>query len=296
MKKKITLLVIFYFLVLTGLLFPVSDFKLEKDVNVPAGDTYPNSIISLKGKLHIEGNVKESVMLVGGELVLNGTVEEDVICIASRVKIGKNARIKRDLYVIGGNLERETGAEVKGEFFYFKFDLKKIENSIIPILSDARTFSFFKTVKIILWFIISLIVFAVVPKRINSAEAIFDSHRLKIGTIGLLSLFSFIFLLFIAIILSFVIIGIPLLIILMLLYLVLFVFGRTVMFYYIGIKLSHLVKLKHVIPVFFILVGVAFYAILKFLPIVGPVLLIVLNIFELGIGVGYFLRKKLKLA
>ena len=40
-----------------------------------------------------------------------------------------------DLFVIGGTLERSPGAKVSGEFFYFKFNLQKIENTIIPILS-----------------------------------------------------------------------------------------------------------------------------------------------------------------
>jgi len=291
--KKLILLLFIEILIVTGLLFPASDFKLEKDVTLPENETYNHSIVSLKGKLDIKGSVKESVLLVGGSLSLDGVVSEDVICIASRVTIGKNAVIKRDLFIIGGALERDPGAKVEGEFFYFKFDLKRIENTIIPILSDSRTISFFKAVNIILWFIIALIVFVVVPHRINSAEEIFESHRLKIGVIGLLALFCFIFLLFISIILSFVIIGIPLFIALILFCFITYVFGRTVMFYFIGIKLTHLVKLKTVPPAVYILVGVIFYALLKFLPILGPVLLVVLNIFEFGIGVGYFFRKRL---
>jgi uncharacterized membrane protein len=65
------------------------------------------------------------------------------------------------------------------------------------------------------------------------------------------------------------------------------------MFYFLGIKLTHLVKLKTLPPAIFLLVGVILYALLKFLPILGPVLLVVLNIFEFGIGVGYFFRKRL---
>jgi len=293
-RKKLVLLLVIQMLMVSGFLFSLSDFKVEKDLTVPENTVYPHSIISLKGNLDIKGSIKESVFLVGGQLTLDGVVEEDVICIASQVKIQKNALIKRDFFIIGGTMERDTGAKVEGEFVYFKFDLKKIENTIIPILSDSRTISFIKTVKIILWFIITLIVFAVVPKKINSAEEIFDKHRLKIGAVGFLSLFSFIFLLFIFIILSFVVIGIPLLIISILLYFVTFIFGRTVMFYYIGLKLSRFLKFKNITPAIFIMIGAIIYALLKFLPVMGPILLIVLNIFELGIGVSYFLRKKLK--
>lgn len=292
--KKFILLLVIEILIVTGLVFPASDFKLEKDVTLPENETCSHSIVSLKGKLDIKGSVKESVLLVGGSLSLDGVVAEDVICIASRVTIGKNAVIKRDLFIIGGSLEKEPDAKVEGEFFYFKFDLKRIENTIIPILSDSRTISFFKAINIILWFIIALIVFVVVPQRINRAEEIFESHLMKIGVIGLLALFCFIFLLFISIILSFVIIGIPLFIALILFCFITYVFGRTVMFYFLGIKLTHLLKLKTLPPAIFLLVGVILYALLKFLPILGPVLLVVLNIFEFGIGVGYFFRKRLR--
>lgn len=294
MMKKLILWFFIEIIMVSVFLFPSTNFKIEKKLSLPENETYSNSIIALKGQLDIKGNVKESIFLLGGKLTLDGLVEEDVVCIAAKVKIGKNAVIKRDLFVIGGTLERDEGAKVNGEFFYFKFDLKKIENTIIPILSDSRTISFFKAVKIILWFIIALIVFAVVPKKINNAEEMFDKQEFKIGAIGLLSLFSFLFLLFISIILSFVIIGIPLLFILILLYSVIYIFGRTVMLYYIGMKLSHRMKLEDISPAFFIMIGIILYAILKFLPVLGPILLIVLNIFELGIGVSYLLRKKLK--
>ena len=292
--KKLILLSAIGILIVTGLLFPASDFKLEKDVTLAANETFNHSIVSLKGNLDIKGSIKESVLLVGGNLTLDGVVAEDVICIASRVTIGKNAVIKRDFFVIGGSLEKDPGAKVEGEFFYFKFDLKRIENTIIPILSDTRTLTFFRAVNIIFWFIIALVVFAVVPQRINRAEEIFASHRLKTGVIGLLALFCFIFLLFISIILSFVIIGIPLFIALILFCFITYLFGRTVMFYFIGIKLTQLVKLKAIPPASFILAGAILYALLKFLPILGPVLLVILNIFEFGIGVSYFFRKKLE--
>lgn len=304
MKKTLTLLfiagvlaasVVTLFPASGGMVLPASDYKMQKNISVSRDQTFPQSIISFKGKLDIKGSVNESVILVGGALNLDGVVAEDVICFAADVKIGKNAHIKRDLFIIGGTLDRDPAAKVDGEYFYFKFDLKKLENSLIPILADTKTFSLFKAIRIILWFVIALIVFAIFPKRINAAEEMFDNHRLKIGTVGLLSLFSFIFLVFIAIILSFVVIGIPILILLVLVYFVTYVFGRTVMFYYIGIKLAHLVKLKTLAPALFIVVGVIFYALLKLLPYMGPVFLIVLNIFELGIGVSYFLRKRLRL-
>ena len=42
----------------------------------------------------------------------------------------------------------------------------------------------------------------------------------------------------------------------------------------------------------FIFLGVAVYALLKFIPCLGGVLLVVLDLFAIGVGVGFFLSTK----
>ncbi|MCP5049766.1 MAG: hypothetical protein GY940_21540, partial [bacterium] len=120
------------------------------------------------------------------------------------------------------------------------------------------------------------------------------THLFKVGAIGIISLLSFLCLLFIFIILCFIIIGIPLLFILVIAYFITYIFGRTVMFYFIGTKVADRLKWKNISPAFFIVIGVVIYGILKFVPYVGPILLIIMNICEIGIGIGFFFRKKLK--
>lgn len=295
MKKfrlPITLILFFF----TSFLSAVSGNPGESNVSIPQGVTYEGSILSFKGELDVKGRVADSILLMGGRLTLDGEVENDVICINSTVKLGSKAMIKKDLYVIGGSLEKESGARISGEVFHFKLDLKRIENSLLPVLSDSGSLSLFKIIKVVLWFVITLLVFAVVPHRIYKAEEYFDGHHLKIGVIGVIGLLTFVFLLFVAILLSFIFIGFPLLLALIILYIVVFVFGRTVMFYHIGSKLNGLLKIKtNIAPAIFILTGAIFYALLKFVPLVGAIILITINIFELGIGAGYFFRKRLKL-
>jgi hypothetical protein len=272
-----------------------SNYKFEKNVTVPQNEIFSDNVISFGGTIDIKGKLEHSLILIGGSLTLDGEVGEDIICFGSRIEIGGKARVQGDLYAIGGKLTKETTAKLMGDFTYFRFDLKKIESTVIPFLSDARTFTFFKIIKIILWFIITLIVFAVVPQKIIGADALFDKHKLKIGTVGLLSLFSFIFLLFVFILMFFILIGIPLLFALLLIYFAIFIFGRTVIFYYIGNKIADGLKLKNIMPALFILFGWVVYGLLKFVPVVGPVILLIINLFEIGIGVGFILRKKLKL-
>ena len=272
-----------------------SNFKMIKNLSIPVGESYPASIMSWGGTLHIDGTLKGTIILLGGRLELDGVVEEDVICIAAHIHIGQQALIKGDLFVIGGKLNRHPQSVVHGEYVNLKVDLKKIESTLIPILSDSRSLAFFKILKIILWLIITLLVFAVVPKQVNHAEEIFHAHILKLGILGILSDLTFIFLLFAFIVMSFFIVGIPLLFLLIIFYFMIYIFGRTVIFYFIGLRLAHLLKLKNLTPALFIVMGTAVYAILKFIPFAGPLILILMNILEVGISIGFLLRKKLKI-
>lgn len=299
--KKLSL-VLFGLLIFTSAVFAASNYKMVKNLTVATGDTYELSVLSWGGDIQVDAGatVNGSIIMIGGTLKLDGLVNEDVICAATSIQLGPGARIKGDLYVIGGQLlpaeKIEVEKKVGGEYLNFKFNLKKIESTLIPIISDSQSIAFFKVMKIIFWLIVSLIVLAIAPRKINDAREIFTQHLLKTGAIGIISLFTFICLLFIFIILSFVIVGIPLLFLLVLAYFVVYIFGRAVMFYFIGAQLANRVKkMENITPALFIVIGALFYALLKFLPFVGPVLLILMNICEVGIGVGFFFRKKLKL-
>jgi len=272
-----------------------SDFKVKKDLILQENEVFDDNIISIGGNIDIKGKVNKSIIIIGGKLRLFGHVEEDLICISSDVKIYKNAFIKGDLFVIGGKLEKDPEMRLQGEYSYFKFNLKKIETTLLPIISDSRSMTFFKAAKIILWLILALIIFAIIPKKINHAEEIFEKNMLRIGITGILSILAFILLFLVFIILSFVIIGIPLLFILILFYFALIMFGRTVLLYFIGIKILKTVNIKNVTSALFIFVGISFYLMLKFLPVFGPILLIIFNIFEIGIGMSFLFRKKIPL-
>lgn len=272
-----------------------SDFKVKKDLILQENEVFDDNIISIGGNIDIKGKVNKSIIIIGGKLRLFGHIEEDLICISSDVKIYKNAFIKGDLFVIGGKLEKDPEMRLQGEYSHFKFNLKKIETTLLPIISDSQSMTFFKAAKIILWLILALIIFAIIPKKINHAEEIFEKNMLRIGITGILSILAFILLFLIFIILSFVIIGIPLLFILILFYFVLIMFGRTVLLYFIGIKILKTVNIKNVTPALFIFVGISFYLMLKFLPVFGPILLIIFNMFEIGIGMSFLFRKKIPL-
>lgn len=272
-----------------------SEIEFKKSLHVAKEDSHPSSVVSMGGDIKVEGRIEKSIIMIGGHLRIDGEVKEDVICIAAQVELGSGASIKGDFLVIGGTLERDPLSKVKGEFFYFRFDLKKIESTLIPILSDARTITLLKIIKIIFWFILALLVLLIVPQKVYHAEDLFEKNMLKCGLVGLVSMFAFIFFLIFFIILSFLIVGIPLLFVLVVFYFIVLILGRTAMFFWIGNMISRSLKFKGLTPAIFILIGAVLYGLLKFLPYMGPFILAVMNIFELGIGISFFLGRRIQL-
>jgi hypothetical protein len=268
--------------------------KSNKNILVAPGTTHIGSINAFKSSLEIGGKVEDAVFLVGGSLQLSGEISGDVICLGSQVDIKDGAVIGRDLIVIGGRLNKASGCKINGEFYYIrtKEDLKKITRTLLPFLPESGGLTFFKITKIFLWFILVMLTLLLRPLQVNQAADMLKRSPLRYGAFGLLALLIFILLLLIFSILSLVLIGIPLLLALLALYFLVLIFGRAVVFYFIGSKIASVLKFKGK-AIFFIILGTVTYALLKFIPWFGVPLLIIMDIFAIGIGSGFWLRKKI---
>jgi len=292
--KKLSILSILL-LALSGLLFCASDYQVVKSFSLPKDKSFQGSLLSWRGKLDIQGHVQGSIILAGGNITLNGEIDEDVICIFADVKLNEKTLIKGDFYLIGGTFTQQPGSTIKGKFFNSKVDLKRIESTLLLLVTDSQTAVFIRAIKIIVWLIIALILFAIIPQKILKAEEIIQKNVSKITAIGILSMACLLVLLILFLILCIFIVGIPLLLILLIFYCVVCIFGRTVIFYYIGNRLGHFLKLTRLSPAFYVVIGALVYIVLKFIPYFGALFLFILNFFELGAGVGFIFRKKLKL-
>ncbi|MEN8154676.1 MAG: hypothetical protein ABFR75_11715 [Acidobacteriota bacterium] len=289
---KRSFLIIFFIPILSLLLLSGVE---KENKHIVYKETVADNILSVGKNIIIEGIVEKSVIKIGGTISIKGVVKKDVVCLNSKVDIIKDAKIGGDLIVIGGELIRPEKINVKGEVHYLNFSLNKIDTSLMSFMINPKSIDLLKTLLVIMSLIIALIVFGILPKKIIRASEILDENKLRTGALGLLSFISFILLFLIFIILSFVYIGIPFLFVLMLAVIIMFIFGRTVLYYHLGAKVVDIFNFPVYSPAFFILIGVIVYLVLNFIPFLGYVLLKILALLELGIAVGYLLQKKLKL-
>ncbi len=278
------------------LIAPAAGLQARGQKVVAAGTVLADNLTTLFVDVRIEGNVNASVFVIGGSLTLSGEVAQDVICLGTDIDIRGTAVIRNDLIVLGGRLRKAENAKVCGEFFHIKTheDLKQIAQSLLPFLPASGDLSLFKIAKIIFWLIVSLVLLALMPAKIFQASSLVEAQPLKTALIGLVSLVLFLFLLLSLIILSFIYIGIPLLLALFAAYFAVLVFGRTVIFYLLGSKLAAALKIRSAqAATLSLLLGVLIYAVSKFLPYAGPLFLLLLDIFVAGAGIGFIFRKKL---
>ena len=288
-------LILFISCILSCFLYSDSDYRMVKNFTVAQGETFSGSIFSMGGDIEIKGNLDGGIILLGGRLNIEGKINDEIICLGSQVILKPTSEIRNNLFIIGGTLAREKGSIVTGKLIVSELNLKKIEAALFSLFMDTHSIAFIRIIKILIWFIIALIVFALFPRPVIDAGEILERNLKKVALTGLISIVAFIILLSVFLVLCFFIVGIPLLIFLLIFFFIVYIFGRTVIFYYIGEKLSRLFKFKLTPSVVFMVIGAFVYVLLKFLPFVGTILLLILNVFEWGIGVVFFLRKKFKL-
>ncbi len=291
MKKNI-----FFSLLLFYIFLPGSNDYLnarEKRAEIFKG-TY-NNLVKAGKSISVSGEVKKFLIKLGGSLEVSSTVGKDVVSLFADVKINRDARINGDLIVIGGTLEVEKGAVIKGSKHYFNFSMNNINSSIKFISFTKDTLTIFKIIFALLSLILSLFVFALIPAKISYASEIFEENKFKFFNIGFITFLVSVITFVVFLILSFIFIGIPLLIIELLFLLVLIVFGRVVLYFYLGKKIIAISKLQVYSPGIYLLLGAFFYFILDFIPIAGFFILKILVLIEIGISVGFILRNRLNL-
>ncbi|MDD8011907.1 MAG: hypothetical protein PHX05_00315 [Acidobacteriota bacterium] len=290
--KRIRLLVLF--LAVCGLFLAAAD---KKEITVAAGETRSSAINAFNARLDVRGRVDESVFLLGGSLRLEGEVTGDVICVAADVEIADGSVIGRDLIVIGGRLRKADNSRVGGRVYDVRSreGMRRVAASVMPLVPEEGGMTFFKVVKIFFWLLLSLLALAVFPVPVAQAAAMLPREPLRHAGRGLLTLLLFVLLTLVFLLLSFVLIGIPLLVVLLAAFFLLLIFGRAAVFYCIGERLCRFFKLQAG-PTLFIVLGIAIYTLFKFIPYAGGVLLVAIDLLAVGVGVGYFLRRRKSLA
>jgi hypothetical protein len=296
MMKKCLTLALFGLCVLAPLAAPpraAAEVGIQKDIHVAAGETQ-DKIFSLGGHILIEGTVRDDVMVVGGSITISGEAMQSVVGIGSRIIVKSTAVIGKDLAALGGTLEKEPGCTVGGDTIYlqtaeigdkvFKDGLFSgvFSMSLIPIIVAI------KLVIIFLWLIAAFLGAALFPKQLAFASGEVRKSFWPAFGIGVLATIVFAGLVLFAALLSIILIGIPILIAIAVAGFIIKVFGRLVIFYFLGDSLLRAFGSRKVSGLGAVLAGLFLFSFIGFIPVVGFLFGLVMN----AAGWGIALRTK----
>lgn len=291
MNKKIFCLAILF--VLLGLL-PLhgQGFIFKKDIVVEEGETQDN-VMSWGGEIQIKGNVTDSVINFGGTIIVEGRVGETIVGFGSEIILRSTARIEGDVISLGGTLARDPGSTIEGDTIYFSTSdevAKFLKEGMVGVLgfSLLPLMLIFKLITLVIWFILAIILVAIFPKQISFASDQIQKSFWPIFGTGILSIVIFTGLIIFSVFLSFILIGIPILLALIAVGVVIKIFGRVVVFYFMGDWIFRAFGGKKTSVLIAVFLGLFLFGLIGFIPVIGSVLSFVLSV----IGWGVVIRTK----
>lgn len=291
MNKKVfcvaILFLLFGFLPLQG-----QGFVFKKDITVEKNEIQDN-VISWGGEIRIEGEVTDSVINFGGTIVIAGEVNKAVIGFGSDIMLKSTARIEGDVVSLGGTLEKEPGAIIEGDTIYFSTS-DEVSRFLREGFAGAFGFSLipilliFKLITLVIWFILAIILVAIFPKQVSFASSQIRTSFWPVFGTGILSIIIFTGLIIFSVFLCFILIGIPILLALIVIGIIIKIFGRVVIFYFLGDWIFKAFGGKQASGLLAVLLGLLLFGLVGFIPLVGSLFSFVLSI----IGWGVVLRTK----
>jgi hypothetical protein len=222
----------------------------------------------------------------GGTITVSGEVGKDVVGFGSRILIKSTAVVKGDVVAVGGTLEKEPGCTIRGDTVYFGGPeigdqvLKGIFTwSLIPVILII------KLIVVFVWLMLALVGAAILPKPLALAAGQLRKSFWLVFAIGFLAHIVFVGLIIFAALLSIILIGIPVLLALIAAAVIIKVFGRLAVFYFFGESLLRAFGSRNASAIGIVLTGLLVFSLIGFLPIIGFLFGLVMNMVGWGIAI-----------
>src|SRR5437660_9550655 len=152
------------------------------------------TVFGLGQSIRITGSVKEGAIAFGGDVIVEGSVDGDVAAIGGSVIQREGSRIGGDVIVLGGIYHHGKAApgrdpkSVTIMYAGYEDELRRVMRDPFSLLRPQLTAAFFGTrlLAVLLWFIISLALTAVMPNTVSRAVARLRLSSLRVALLGVL--------------------------------------------------------------------------------------------------------------
>jgi len=209
------------------------EVSIMTSIHIPANEVHRGDVVCIGCDAVIDGEVHGDIVVVGGSLDLNGKAGHDVVCVLSEVNLGPDSSVHHDFVNVLSSLD-DRGAHFGNE--------RIVVEPFIGLPSIGGAFGVLggiilwgKLLKIVVVFLVILILAIFVPERIRVLS---DEFPVSYGLALVAGFGGYIVLWLVNTLLAISVIGIPVAILLHLLFLVLKVMGLAGIFHFIGARLG----------------------------------------------------------
>jgi len=196
------------------------EVSIMTSIHIPANEVHRGDVVCIGCDAVIDGEVHGDIVVVGGSLDLNGKAGHDVVCVLSEVNLGPDSSVHHDFVNVLSSLD-DRGAHFGNE--------RIVVEPFIGLPSIGGAFGVLggiilwgKLLKIVVVFLVILILAIFVPERIRVLS---DEFPVSYGLALVAGFGGYIVLWLVNTLLAISVIGIPVAILLHLLFLVLKVMG-----------------------------------------------------------------------
>jgi hypothetical protein len=152
------------------------------------------TVFGMGQSIRITGTVKEGAIAFGGDVIVEGSVDGDVAAIGGSVIQREGGRIGGDVIVLGGIYHHGKAApdrdpkSVTIMYAGYEDQLRRVMRDPFSVLHPQISAVFFGTrlLAVLIWFIISLALTAVMPNTVSRAVTRLQLTSLRVAAIGLL--------------------------------------------------------------------------------------------------------------
>jgi hypothetical protein len=251
-----------------------------------------NTVFGLGQSIRITGAVKEGAIAFGGDVIVEGSVDGDVAAIGGSVIQREGSRIGGDVIVLGGIYHHGKAApgrdpqSVTIMYAGYEDQLRRVMREPFSVLRPQLSGVFFGTrlLAILVWFIISLALTAVMPNTVSRAVVRLQLTSLRVALIGLLGSVVVTVGVFVSLLVLPPIIGAVISLMALLLVIVATLFGRVVIIVATGRWLQRRFLPSLQSESGMLLLGVSFWVVMASLPYVWPIIIAGLLVTSLGLA------------
>jgi len=250
------------------------------------------TVFGLGQSIRITGSVKEGAIAFGGDVIVEGSVDGDVAAIGGSVIQREGSRIGGDVIVLGGVYHHGKVApgrdpqSVTIMYAGYEDQLRQVMREPFSLLRPQLSAVFLGTrlLAILLWFIITLALTAVMPNTVSRAVARLQLTSLRIAIIGLLGSLVVTLGVFVSLLVLPAVVGAVISIMALLLVIVATLFGRVVILVATGRWLQRRLLPRLQSESVCMLLGVTFWVVVASLPYVWPIIIAGLLVTSLGLA------------